>query len=48
MINFYSFKNKLDQLKQKSFVLAISGGPDSLALAALAKNYSLEKKTRFY
>ena len=45
---YINFKNKLDQLKQKSFVLAISGGPDSLALAALAKAYNAEKKTKFY
>ena len=30
-----------------NFIVSISGGPDSLALAALAKNYSLEKKKDF-
>ena len=28
----------------KSFVVAVSGGPDSLALAFLAKLYSVKKK----
>ena len=29
----------------KKFIVAVSGGPDSLALAFLAKIYSLKKKT---
>ena len=45
---YSKFKNKLDKLKRKSYAVAISGGPDSLALAALSKVYSIEKKTRFY
>ena len=45
---YSNFKNKLDKLKRKSYVVAISGGPDSLALAALSKAYSLEKKILFY
>ena len=28
----------------KNFIVAVSGGPDSLSLAALAKEYSFEKK----
>ena len=44
---YLNFKNKLDKLKRKSYVVAISGGPDSLALAALSKAYSIEKKTIF-
>ena len=35
-------------MKANSFVVAISGGPDSLALAALTKAYSFEKKLKFY
>ena len=45
---YSNFKNKLDKLKRKSYLVAVSGGPDSLALAALSKAYSFEKKTTFY
>ena len=45
---YQKFKNKINNLKRKNFVLAISGGPDSLALAALSKVYSYEKKLKFY
>ncbi len=45
---YSNFRNKLDKLKRKSYLVAISGGPDSLALAALSKAYSFEKKTIFY
>ena len=45
---YSNFKNKLDKLKRKSYAVAISGGPDSLALAALSKAYSIERKTSFY
>ena len=45
---YSNFKKKLDKLKRKSYVVAISGGPDSLALAALSKAYSIERKTSFY
>ena len=44
---YSNFKNKLDKLKRKSYLVAVSGGPDSLALAALSKAYSFEKKTTF-
>ena len=44
---FQNFKNKLDHLNKKSYTVAVSGGPDSLALAALSKAYSYKKKTRF-
>ena len=44
---YLNFKNKLDKLNRKSYLVAISGGPDSLALAALSKAYSTEKKVRF-
>ena len=45
---YLNFENKLDKLKRKSYAVAISGGPDSLALAALSKAYSIERKTSFY
>ena len=44
---FQNFKNKLDCLNKKSYTVAVSGGPDSLALAALSKAYSYKKKTKF-
>ncbi len=43
---YLDFKKKLSRFKTKSFVVAISGGPDSLALAALIKTYSYEKKMK--
>jgi len=46
-IIFQNFKNKLDRLNKKSYTIAVSGGPDSLALAALSKAYSYTKKTKF-
>ena len=46
--SYLNFKKKLDKIKKKSFLLAISGGPDSLALAALSKAYSYERKAKFY
>ena len=41
-------KRKLNSLNKKSFLVAISGGPDSLALAALMKSYSYNSKTKIY
>ncbi|MAK12207.1 MAG: tRNA lysidine(34) synthetase TilS [Candidatus Pelagibacter sp.] len=43
--NFQSFLNK--NLRSKKFVVGVSGGPDSLALAYLSKLYSSEKKINF-
>ncbi len=45
---YENFKNKLDKQKKKSYIAAISGGPDSLALAALLKAYSFERKVKLY
>ena len=45
---YLNFKNKLKKLKRKSYLVAISGGPDSLALQLLSKAYSFEKKKIFY
>ena len=44
---YINFKNKLSKFKSKNFLVAISGGPDSLALAALSKALSYEKKISF-
>ena len=45
---FENFKNKLDNLNKRKYLVAISGGPDSLALAALAKAYAYYNKSKFY
>ena len=45
---FLNFKNKLNSLKKKKYLVAVSGGPDSLALVALTKAYTFCKKTMFY
>tara|TARA_X000000950_G_scaffold229125_1_gene276842 strand:- start:1699 stop:2718 length:1020 start_codon:yes stop_codon:yes gene_type:complete len=45
---FLNFKKKLDTLKKKKYAVAVSGGPDSLALVALTKAYTICKKTKFY
>ena len=45
---FNKFKFKLDKLNKKKYLIAVSGGPDSLALVALSKAYSLQKKCKFY
>ena len=42
------FKNKLKYFKKKVFLIAVSGGPDSLALTALAKSFSNENKCKIY
>ena len=44
---FKTFKIKLDRLNKKSYAVAVSGGPDSLALVALTRAYSYTKKTKF-
>ncbi|MFL2876195.1 MAG: tRNA lysidine(34) synthetase TilS [Candidatus Pelagibacter sp.] len=45
---FLNFKTKLDDLNKKSYAVAVSGGPDSLALVALTKAYSFQRKSKFY
>ena len=45
---YLKFKERIKNINTERIAIALSGGPDSLALAALAKNYGLEKKTRFY
>ena len=45
---FHYFEKNLNKLKTKTFLVAVSGGPDSLALAALTKLYSLENNKTFY
>ena len=45
---YSSFKKKLNFFRKKTFLIAVSGGPDSLALTALAKSYSYENKCKIY
>ncbi len=45
---YSSFKKKLKSLKKNFFLVAVSGGPDSLALTALSKAYSYENKCKIY
>ena len=45
---FQDFKFRLDKLNKKSYLVAVSGGPDSLALVALSEAYKYYKKTKFY
>ena len=45
---FVNFKKKLDSLNKKSYTIAVSGGPDSLALVALSKAYVYTRKTKFH
>ena len=40
--NFKSYLKKL--IRKKNFLVAVSGGPDSLALAGLSKIFSNEQK----
>ena len=35
---YSNFRKKQNHFKKKSFLIAVSGGPDSLALTALAKS----------
>ena len=47
--NIYSsFKKRLNSFKKKNFLIAVSGGPDSLALTALAKAYSYKNNSKIY
>ena len=45
---FKEFKKKLNKLKSRKCLVAVSGGPDSLALTALSIAYGFKTKTKFY
>ena len=45
---YIKFKKQLLIFKKKSYVIAVSGGPDSLALVALSIVFNQEKKTNFH
>jgi len=42
------FKKKISFLKKKKIIIGVSGGPDSLALAALSRVYEYEFKTKIF
>ena len=46
--SFYKFKENLKSIKKKSLLIAVSGGPDSLALAALSYIYNKEIKNEIF
>jgi tRNA(Ile)-lysidine synthase len=46
---YSNFKSQLNSfIKKNTFLVAVSGGPDSLALTALSKKYSEEKKSKVF
>jgi tRNA(Ile)-lysidine synthase len=46
---YFNFKSYLEKsIKKKNFLVAVSGGPDSLALTALSKIYLNEKKNKVF
>jgi len=46
---YSNFRFQLESvIKKKNFLVAVSGGPDSLALSALSQAYLLEKKTKVF
>jgi tRNA(Ile)-lysidine synthase len=45
---YNKFNNNIQHLKNKSFLVAVSGGPDSLALCALSEYLKLIKKTKIF
>ena len=44
--NFNSYLEK--NVNKKNFLIAVSGGPDSLALTALSETYKKKKKIKFF
>jgi tRNA(Ile)-lysidine synthase len=48
-IIYFNFRSQLNTtIKKNTFLVAVSGGPDSLALSALSYNYSIEKKIKVF
>ncbi len=45
---FLKFEDRLNSINKKKYVVAVSGGPDSLALVALTRAYSLKNNKKFY
>jgi tRNA(Ile)-lysidine synthase len=46
---YFNFKSQLEiSIKKNTFLVALSGGPDSLALSALSYAYSIENKSKVF
>ena len=46
---YLNFKKKISKLKKNKFLVAVSGGPDSLALAAMCKAFESDNSNKkFY
>ena len=45
---YQNFQKKLDSFRKKNFLIAVSGGPDSLALTALSKAYEYNNNCKIY
>ena len=45
---FLKFEKKIIKLKSRKFLVAVSGGPDSLALTALTMAYGIKTNTKFF
>tara|TARA_B100001027_G_scaffold121123_1_gene83649 strand:+ start:954 stop:1973 length:1020 start_codon:yes stop_codon:yes gene_type:complete len=45
---YFEFRRKLNHFKEKTFLVAVSGGSDSLALTALTRAFYFEKKKKFH
>ena len=46
---YSNFKSQLNaSIKKNTFLVAVSGGPDSLALSSLSHAYSIEKKIKVF
>ena len=46
---YFNFKSQLEiSIKKNTFLVAVSGGPDSLALSALSYAYSIENKSKVF
>ena len=45
---YTNFQRKLNTFKKKLFLIAVSGGPDSLALTALSKAYSYNNDSKIF
>ena len=45
---FLDFEKKIANLKSKTFLVAVSGGPDSLGLSALTKALNIKYKLKFH
>ena len=45
---YFKFKENIQKYKSDKFCVAISGGPDSIALAFLSKCFSITENTQIY